>query len=123
MNIKVIKNNQEYDNTMKEMDRLIEIVMDNGEINVSNEILDKIELLGILINDYEDKKWPIEKPDPLSAIKFAMEQKDLRPVDMKEFFGSTSRFYEILNHKRNLSLNMIKKLHAKLHIPYECLIV
>jgi HTH-type transcriptional regulator / antitoxin HigA len=123
MNIKVIKNDKEHAIAMKEVDKLIEIVMDKGESNTPNNILEKIELLGILINDYEDKRWPIERPDPLSAIKFAMEQKDLRPVDMKEFFGSTSRFYEILNHKRNLSLSMIKKLHTKLHIPYECLIV
>jgi len=51
-----------------------------------------------------------------------MDQEELRPVDMIEFFGSTSRFYEVINKKRNLTLNMIKKLHKGLGIPYNCLI-
>lgn len=122
MDINVIKDAKDYKKAMERLDTLLEIVMEKGEDNVSQDILDGIKVLGLLISDYEDIVYPIKTPNPISAIKFAMEQNHLRPVDMAEYFGSPSRYYDILNGKRNLSLEMIKKLHKGLRIPYECLI-
>jgi HTH-type transcriptional regulator / antitoxin HigA len=122
MEIKIIETDQEHKKMLDEYDKHLEIVMEKGEENTPNEKLKKMSLLGLIISNYEDKKYPIPKVDPISAIKFTMEQSHLRPVDMAEYFGSASRYYDIINGKRNLSLEMIKKLHKGLKIPYECLI-
>lgn len=80
------------------------------------------EALAILIEDYEDKHYPIDPPDPIEAIKFAMERKGLEEKDMEQYMGSMSRVSEIFRRKRKLTLNMIRKLHKGLGIPLECLI-
>jgi HTH-type transcriptional regulator / antitoxin HigA len=122
MKYKIIENDREYKTMMNEYDDLLEVVMDKGEINTPKDVLDKLSLLGLIISNYEDKKYPIANLNPIDVIKFEMEQNGLRPVEMKEYFGSASRFYDILNGKRNLSLCMIKKLHNGLKIPYDLLI-
>ena len=87
MNIKIIKNDKEHEEMMGEFDKLLEIVMKKGEENTDREILDQMELLAIVIEKYEEKRWPIgSEPDPISMIKFIMKQKELRATDMKEYF-------------------------------------
>lgn len=83
---------------------------------------DEAEVLVTLIEAYENKHFPIEAADPIDAIKFRMEQQGLTPRDLEAFIGSSGRVSEVLNHKRSLSLRMVKRLHDGLHIPYESLL-
>ncbi len=83
---------------------------------------DELEILGILIEEYENKHFSIELPDPIEAIKFRMEQLNYSQNDLAEVIGLKSRASEILNKKRKLSLEMIRKLTEKWHIPSDVLI-
>lgn len=117
MNIKVIKNDAELDAAME---RLEALALANPE--PTGDVADEIELLSLVISDYENKHYPIEAPTPVEAIKFAMEQHGLKPKDIAHCFGSLSRTYEVLNGTRGLSLNMIRRLHQQYDIPADCLI-
>lgn len=83
---------------------------------------EKIELLGFLIETYEQKKHPIAPPHPVEAIRFAMDQQDLKQVDLVPLIGSKSRVSEILSGKRDLTLNMVRELHKGLDIPLKSLV-
>ena len=83
---------------------------------------DELEVLSILIEKYEDDQFPLELPDPVEAIKFRMEQLGYNQVDLANVVGLKSRASEILNRKRKLSLDIIRKLHDKLNIPTDVLI-
>ena len=85
-------------------------------------LLVEAELLMILIEKYEDDNYPIESPDPIEAIKFRMEQMDMKKKDLASVLGYRSRVTEILSKRRKLTLKMIRNLHEKLNIPYESLI-
>ena len=78
---------------------------------------DELELLLLLIENYEDQAFPMELPDPVAAIRFRMEQQDLVPKDLVPFIGSKSKVSEVLAGKRSLSLSMIRKLTVGLGIP------
>lgn len=75
-----------------------------------------------LIEAYERKHYPVDPPDPIEAIKFRMEQSGLQPKDLEPYIGRLNRVYEILTHKRPLTLSMIRRLHDGLGIPAEALI-
>jgi HTH-type transcriptional regulator / antitoxin HigA len=83
---------------------------------------DELEILGILVDEYEKKNFPIEAPKPVEAIKFRMEQLGMEQKDLAKLIGSKSRASEILSGKRSLSLRQIKILYRKLGIPAEVLI-
>jgi len=83
---------------------------------------DRLEILSMLVERYEDEHFPLQSPDPIEAIKFRMEQAGLSVPDMQPYIGNANRVYEVLNGKRALSLTMIRRLHAGLHIPAEVLI-
>lgn len=83
---------------------------------------DELEVLLILIEKYEKENFPIDLPDPIEAIKFRMEQLQLKPKDLADMIGYKSRVSEILNRKRKLTLEMIRKLHASLNIPTDVLV-
>ncbi|MGY2374716.1 helix-turn-helix domain-containing protein [Pseudomonas sp. SDO524_S393] len=83
---------------------------------------DELEILAILIEKYESEHYPMPPSDPVEAIKFRMEQLGLTPRDLEPFIGTSGRVSEVLNHKRKLSLAMIKRLHEGLRIPYERLL-
>jgi len=83
---------------------------------------DELELLATLVDLYEAKAFPIALPDPVTAIKFSMEQQGLKDKDLIPYIGSAPRVSEVLSGKRTLSLNMIRKLSTGLHIPLEVLI-
>lgn len=83
---------------------------------------DELEILGILVDEYEKKNFPIEVPKPVEAIKFRMEQLGMEQKDLAKILGSKSRASEILSGKRSLSLRQIKLLYKKLGIPAEVLI-
>jgi HTH-type transcriptional regulator / antitoxin HigA len=115
MNIKVIKTEEEYNQALKRLEVIFDAPVDSQEG-------DEAELLSILIEKYEDEHYPIESPDPIEAIKFRMEQLNMSNQDLAEVIGYKSRVSEIFNHKRKLTLKMIRSLHKKLNIPYESLI-
>lgn len=83
---------------------------------------EELEVLGILVEDYEKKYFPVPDPKPLEAIKFRMEQLGLSQKDLSEILGSRSRASEILSGKRSLSLRQIKVISKKLDIPADVLI-
>lgn len=83
---------------------------------------DALEVLALLVEDYEKRTFPIELPDPVAAIRFRLEQSGKGPEDLVPILGSRSRVYEVLNGKRSLSLAMIRRLFDELHIPMEALI-
>jgi len=115
MNIKPIKTKADYRAALKEVEALM-----GAKANTADG--ERLDVLVTLIEAYERKHFPIELPDPVEAIKFQMDQKGLTPKDLKPMIGRLNRVYEILNHKRPLTLKMIWKLHRGLDIPAESLI-
>ncbi len=83
---------------------------------------DRLEVLTMLIEAYEEQHYRIAPPDPIEAILFHMDQAGLSPADLQPMIGRLNRVYEILNRKRVLTLPMIRRLHAGLGIPAESLI-
>ncbi len=83
---------------------------------------DELEVLSILIKEYENENYPVPKPNPLEAIKFRLEQMNMSEGELSKILGARSRKSEILSGKRKLSLSMIRKLNEKLKIPAEILI-
>ncbi len=114
MNIKPIKTEKDYSNTLSQIERLME-----AKPNTSQ--MDELEVLTILVEAYEEQHYKIEAPDPIEAIKFRMEQEGLKQKDLITIVGSKSRVSEILNKKRKLTIEMIRNLHKQLHIPIESL--
>jgi HTH-type transcriptional regulator/antitoxin HigA len=115
MNIKPIKTKKDYE---KAISRL-EVIFDAKK---GSDKGDELEILGMLIENYENEKFPIDFPDPVEAIKFRMEQLGYNQTDLANVVGLKSRASEILNRKRKLSLEMIRHLHNRLNIPTEVLI-
>jgi HTH-type transcriptional regulator/antitoxin HigA len=97
----------------------VEMLMD-AEINTPEG--DELDILATLIQAYEAKHYPIAPPDPVEAIKYEMEFKNLKRKDLEPYLGSRSRVSEVLNRKRGLSIDMIRNLHKGLGIPLESLI-
>ena len=97
----------------------MELIFDAPEDSTEG---DEAEIIGILIEKYEDENYPIEAPDPIEAIKFRMEQMNIDNQDLDGIIGYKSRVSEFFNRKRKLNLKMIRNLHEKLNIPYESLI-
>ncbi|MDE0507341.1 MAG: transcriptional regulator [Gammaproteobacteria bacterium] len=83
---------------------------------------DELDILMLLVEQYEKERFPIPDSDPIEAIKFLMEQNQLSRMDLEPYIGARGRVSEVLNGKRNLTLPMIKRLHEGLKIPYESLI-
>jgi len=115
MNIKPIKTEKDYQKALKRL----EVIFD---ARPGSKEGDELEILGVLIEKYEDEHYPIDAPDPIEAIKFRMEQMGYRQKDLAKIIGYKGRVSEILNRKRKLSLEMIRSLHEKLNIPLESLV-
>ena len=84
---------------------------------------ERLEVLATLVEAYEKKHYRLDLPDPIEAIKFRMEQSGLAPKDLVPMIGQINRVYEVLNRKRPLTLQMIRRLHRDLGIPAESLIM
>lgn len=112
--MKILKTEEEYNQALKRLEVIFDAPADSTEG-------DEADLLGILIEKYEDEHYPIESPDPIEAIKFRMEQMNMDNSDLAKIIGYKSRVSEIFSRKRKLSLKMIRNLHEKLKIPYESL--
>ncbi len=115
MNIKPISNDTDYRAVLKEVEALMMTELNTPEGQ-------KLNILVTLIEAYERTHFPLDLPDPVEAIKFEMEQKGLTIKDLEPMIGKSNRVYEVLNRKRSLTLNMIRKLHQELGIPAESLI-
>jgi len=83
---------------------------------------DRLDILATLVDAYENEHYPMDPPDPIEAIKFRMEQQGLTRKDLEGILGSRTRVAEVLNRRRGLSINMIRRLHKKLGISAEVLI-
>jgi len=115
MKIAPIRNNKDYEKALKRLEQIF-------DAKKGTEKGDELEILSILIDKYESEQFPIDLPDPIEAIKFRMEQMGMKPKDLAKVMGYKSRVSEILNRKRKLSLNMIRKLNETLLIPTEVLV-
>ncbi len=114
MNIKPIKNKEDYSQTLNYIESLMDAKPNTPQ-------MDELEVLTTLVEAYEEQHYKIEAPDPIEAIKFRMEQEGLKQKDLVTIVGSKSRVSEILNRKRKLTIEMIRNLHKQLHIPVESL--
>ncbi len=83
---------------------------------------DRLDILATLVDAYENEHYPMDPPDPIEAIKFRMEQQGLTRKDLEGLLGTRTRVAEVLNRRRGLSINMIRRLHEKLGISAEVLI-
>ncbi|MEI6696760.1 MAG: transcriptional regulator [Bacteroidota bacterium] len=115
MRHKVIKTEAEYQEALNRLEVIF-------EAKLGTKDGDELELLSLLIDNYEKINDPIGLPDPVEAIKFRMEQMNYKPSDLAIVLGFRSRVTEILNKKRKLSLDMIRKINKKMHIPTDVLI-
>lgn len=115
MKIKPIKNKKDYQLALNRLEEIFDAKRGTVEG-------DELEILGILLEKYENEQFQIDFPDPIEAIKFRMEQLGYNQTDLANVIGLKSRASEILNKKRKLTLKMIRHIHQELNIPTEVLI-
>ena len=115
MNISPIKNETDYRNALKRLEVIFDAPIGTPEG-------DEADLLGLMVDDYEKKHYPIQAPDPIEAIKIRMEEMHLKQIDLINEIGGKSRVSEILNRKRKLTVEMIRKLNRRLNLSPELLI-
>lgn len=115
--IKIIKTKEDHSRALQLIEELIDHDPELGSVDA-----DRLTLLTALVKDYESKNFPEHLPDPIEAIKFRMEQADLKPADLVPYIGSAGRVSEVLSGKRQLTLDMVRALSAGLGIPAKVLI-
>ncbi len=115
MNIKPIRSEQDYDEALARLEAIFDAPADTAEG-------DEAEILALLIENYENEHHFIEAPDPIEAIKIRLEEMNLRQSDLVGVIGGKSRVSEVLNRKRKLSVEMIRRLSAKLKLPTALLV-
>ncbi|MDP3451643.1 MAG: hypothetical protein Q8R90_01700 [Bacteroidales bacterium] len=115
MEIKILKTETDYNQALKRLETIF-----SAEIGTLES--DEADVLGLLIDEYEKKHYPIEAPDPIEAIKIRMEEMHLKQIDLVNEMGGKSRVSEILNRKRKLTIEMIRKLTTRLNLSPEGLI-
>jgi len=109
MNIKLIKTEEDYQTALKRLEDIFDSKVGTLES-------DESDILGLMIDDYEKKNYPIEAPDPIEAIKIRMEEMQLKQVDLVDVVGGKNRVSEILNRKRKLTVEMIRNLTKRLNL-------
>jgi HTH-type transcriptional regulator/antitoxin HigA len=115
--LKPIKNEKQYEDALMRVYALMQ-----QDVKSNSLASDELEVLSILVKDYEQKNYPLPAPNPIEAIKFRMEQIGIAESELSDVLGYRSRKSEIRSGKRKLSLEMIRRLNKKLHIPAEVLI-
>lgn len=115
MEIKPIKSESDYQNALKRLDEIFDASIGSLES-------DEADILALLIDDYENKHFPLDGPDPIEAIKIRMEELSLKQTDLAEAMGGANRVSEILNRKRKLTLEMVRNLTGKLNLSAEILV-
>ncbi|MBK8806250.1 MAG: transcriptional regulator [Bacteroidales bacterium] len=109
MNIKPIKTESDYRDALNRLEIIFDAVIGTPES-------DEADVLGLIIDEYEKKHYPIETPDPIEAIKIRMEEMQLKQVDLVGEIGGKSRVSEVLNRKRKLTVEMIRNLTIRLNL-------
>lgn len=109
MNVNPIKSEADYYKALDRLDAIFDAPIGSPES-------DEADILGLIIDDFERKNYPIEAPDPIEAIKIRMDEMRLKQVDLIKEIGGKSRVSEILNKKRKLTVGMIRKLAKKLNL-------
>ena len=117
MKISPIRTKSDYKSALAKVSKLV-----GSDPKTGTSDGDRLEVLSILIEDYESKHFPINSPNPIDAIQFRMEQNNLSVKDLVPLIGNSNRVYEVLNGKRPLTLNMIRKITEELGIPAKVLI-
>lgn len=115
MDIKLIKTDLDYQNALSRLDKIFDAPIGTSES-------DEADILGLMIDEYEKTHFPIDAPDPIEAIKIRMEEMRLKQVDLVPEIGGKSRVSEVLNRKRKLTVDMIRRLANKLNLSAELLI-
>jgi HTH-type transcriptional regulator/antitoxin HigA len=115
MEIRPIKNEEDYQAALDEIERLFGAIPDTPEG-------DRLDVLVTLVEAYEDKHFSIPAPDPIEAILYHLESRALSRRDLEPCIGSRARVSEVLNRKRHLTMEMVRKLHSMLGIPSDVLI-
>ena len=115
MTIKPIRTERDYQNALKQIEKLW-----NAKANTPSG--DKLDVLTTLVEAYEQKHYEIAPPDPIDAIKFRMEQLDLKPADLAKILGGRNRVSEVLSKKRKLTVEMTRSLRKHLSIPADSLL-
>ena len=115
MDIKLIKTDLDYQNALDRLDKIF-----NAPIGTPES--DEADILGLMIDEYEKTYFPIDTPDPIEAIKIRMEEMQLKQIDLVPEIGGKSRVSEVLNRKRKLTVDMIRRLANKLNLSAELLI-
>ena len=115
MNIKPIKNEQDYEKALKRLEKIFDASSESKEG-------DEAEILSLLIENYENQYYPIEAPDPIEAIKIRMEEMNIKQKDLVGIIGGKSRVSEVLNKRKRLTVGMIRKLEKKLHLSASILV-
>lgn len=116
MDIKPIRTAEDHKRALKEIERL----WDKAKPGTPDG--DRFEVLGTLVDAYEEEHFPIPAPDPIEAIRFRMEQEGLTNNDLLPIFKTRARVSEVMGKRRRLNLTMIRRLHQRLEIPIECLV-
>ena len=117
MQLKILKTEKDYDKALNRIDELMEL---NPKLGTKES--DELEILALLVEKYEELNWNIETPDPIEAIKYRMEEMNLKQKDLIPYVGNKSKVSELLNRKISLSLTMVRNLSQALHIPVETLV-
>ena len=115
MEIKPIRSNTDYERALREIQRLWGAKEGTAEG-------DRLDVLATLVDVYEQKHFPIDTPEPIEAIRFRLDQQGLDERALVGVIGGRSRVYEVMQRKRPLSLDMIRRLHERFGIPAEVLI-
>jgi len=115
MNVMPIKTENDYRSALKRMELLFDAPVNTPES-------DEADVLGLLIDEYEKKHYPVEAPDPIEAIKIRMEEMQLKQKDLVSVIGCSSRVSDILNRRRKLTVEMIRNLNRQLNISPKTLI-
>ena len=115
MELKPIKTEADYRAALRRLEEIF-------DANLGTPESDELEILGLMVDDYENKHYLIEAPDPIEAIKIRMEEMQLKQVDLIPEIGGKSRVSEVLNRKRRLTVDMIRKLANRLNLSSNLLI-
>lgn len=113
-NIKIIKSEKAYEEALNRLEEIFDAPVGTPEG-------DESELLALLIEKYDEEHYPVPDPDPIEAIKYMMEENNLKMSDLARLLGDKGNVSRVLNKKRKLSLDMIRKIHEHLKIPYSVL--
>jgi HTH-type transcriptional regulator / antitoxin HigA len=115
MNIKPIKTEADYNLALKRLEEIFDSPIGTLES-------DEADIVGLMVDEYEKKHYPIEAPDPIEAIKIRMEELELKQVDLIDVMGGKNRVSEVLNRKRKLTIEMIRNLTKRLNLSPDLLI-